>query len=84
MKELIMDFMLFMNTQFNGLINSKLVMNIFLEIFKSNLNYMVSSTLQEPTKKNMNQFLTFGMKEEKFISTKFKRSSNTEWTKQQN
>lgn len=81
MKELTMDFTLFQNMQFNGLINLKLAMNIFFQKFKSNLNSLVSLISQELTKTNMNLFLTFGMKEEKFISIKSKKSSNIEWTK---
>lgn len=35
-------------------------------------------------RKNMRQFLIFGMKEEKSILTRSKKFSSTEWTKQQN
>jgi len=45
---------------------------------------MVSMISQELIKKNMNQFQIFGMKEEKFILIKLKKSFNTEWMKLQN
>jgi len=84
MKELTMVFTWYMNTLFNGLINSKLVMNTFFRRFKSNLKFLVSLTSLEPMKKNTNQFPTFGMKEEKFTLMISTKSSNTEWMKQPN
>jgi len=69
---------------FNGLINSKLAMNTFFQKFKLNLNFLVSLILLELMKKNMNQFPTFGMKEERFTLTILIKSSNTEWMKQPN
>ena len=84
MKELTMVFMLFTNMLFNGLIKSKLAMNTFFQKFKLNLNFLVSLILLELMKKNMNQFPTFGMKEERFTLTILIKSSNTEWMKQPN
>ena len=83
-RELIMVFMSFMNMLFNGLINSKLVMNTFFQKFKSNLNFSVSLISQELMKNNTNQFPTFGMKEEKFTLMISTKSSNSEWMKQPN
>lgn len=83
MRELTMVFMLSMNMQYNGSINSKLVTNTFFQKFKSSLNFMVSLTSQELMRKNTSLFLIFGMKEERFISTKLKKFSNTEWMRQQ-
>lgn len=83
-KELTMVFTWYMNTLFNGLINSKLVMNTFFQRFKSNLNFLASLISLEPTKKNTNLFPTFGMKEEKFTLMISTKSSNSEWMKQPN
>ena len=84
MKELTMVFTLSTNMLFNGLINSKLVMNTFFQKFKSNLNFSVSLISQELMKNNTNQFPTFGMKEEKFTLMISTKSSNSEWMKQPN
>jgi len=84
MKELTMVFTLSTNMLFNGLINSKLVMNTFFQRFKSNLNFLASLISLEPTKKNTNLFPTFGMKEEKFTLMISTKSSNSEWMKQPN
>lgn len=84
MRELTMVFMSFMNMLFNGLINSKLAMNIFFQKFKSNQNFLGSLISQEPMRKNTNQFPTFGTKEERFTLTILIKSFNTEWIKQPN
>lgn len=83
-KEPIMDYMLFHNMPYNGLINLKHVISIYFKIFNSNQNYMEKWILQELIRTNMSPFLIFGMKEEKFISIRSKKFSNIEWTNRLN
>lgn len=80
MKGRIMDFTWFTNTQLNGWTSSSLAMNTYFLKFRSSRIFMENSTLLEHTKKSTNQFLTFGMREEKFTSIKSIKCWSSEWT----
>lgn len=74
-----MDFTLFTNTQLNGWTSSNLAISTYFLKFRSSRIFTESSTSLEHIRRSTNRFLTFGMREEKFISIKSIKFWSSEW-----